>query len=92
MKYVKIFTYFIFHSAPEEGFSHIEELLDKTNKFISANFATVVNSEEFMNLSVQEVERWISSDGVISCEDDNFNIIVRWIDYDKQRRQEYAYN
>ena len=66
---------------------HIEELIDKTNKFISANFATVVKSEEFMNLSVQEVERWISSDGVISCEDDIFNIVVRWIDYDKEGRQ-----
>ena len=66
---------------------HIEELLDKTNKFISTNFATVVNSEEFMNLSVQEVERWISSNGVISCEDDIFNIVVRWIDYDKEGRQ-----
>lgn len=53
-----------------------EELIDKTNKFINANFATVVNSEEFMNLSVQEVERWISSYGVIFCEDDIFNIVV----------------
>lgn len=64
-----------------------EELIDKTNKFINANFATVVNSEEFMNLSVQEVERWISSYGVIFCEDDIFNIVVRWINYDKERRQ-----
>lgn len=68
---------------------HIEELIDKTNKFIRAHFAAVVNSEEFMNLSVEEVERWISSDGVISCENDIFSIVVRWIDYDKDKRQEH---
>lgn len=58
----------------------IEELIEKTNKFISANFVTVVNSEEFMNLSVQEVERLISSDDI-------FNIVVRWIGYHKEIRQ-----
>ena len=61
---------------------HIEELIDKSNRFINANFATVVNSNEFMKLSVEEVERWISSDGVI------FNNVVRWIDYDKDKRKE----
>ena len=59
---------------------HLEELIDKSNKFICANFAAVVNSEEFMNLSVEEVDRWISSDAV------NFNIVVRWVDYDKDKR------
>ena len=66
---------------------HLEELIDKTSKFIGENFATVANSEEFMNLSFEEVERWISSDGLISCEDDIFNIVVRWIDYDKHKRE-----
>lgn len=66
---------------------HIEELIDKTTEFIGVNFATVANSEEFMNLPVEEVERWISSDGVISCVDDILNIVVRWIDYDKDKRE-----
>ena len=64
---------------------HIEELIDKTNRFISENFAAVVNSDEFMNLSVEEVKRWIStfcSDEVI------FNTVVKWIDYDKDKRAE----
>lgn len=57
-----------------------DELVAKANTFIELNFASVAESEEFLNLTSQEVEEWISSDEiVINAEEDIFNIILGWI-------------
>ncbi|KAL9978682.1 hypothetical protein ACROYT_G016230 [Oculina patagonica] len=57
-----------------------DELTARAKTFIQSNFATVAKSEEFLNLTSQEVEDWISSDEiVINAEEDVFNIILRWI-------------
>lgn len=64
-----------------------EELITSCRKFIHLNFATVAESDEFMNLPSEEVEKWISSDEiVISEEEDVFKIILRWIAQDENQR------
>lgn len=66
-----------------------EKLLATSRKFIQSNFTSVANTEDFCELSVDEVEEWISSDVInISAEDDVFRIILRWIDYEQEDRKE----
>ena len=69
-----------------------EELLSKTKKFVLANFTAVytANREEILNMSIKEVERWISSDDIdVNTEEDVFEIIVAWINHDKSKRKKY---
>lgn len=64
-----------------------EELICSTRKFILSNFTAVSASEDFMNLTSQEVEEWIASDEiVISAEEEVFKIILRWINYNRSER------
>ena len=61
-----------------------DELITNTRKFIHANFASVAEMEEFLNLEAKEVERWISSDEIsVAVEADVFKIVLKWIEEDK---------
>lgn len=65
-----------------------DELVTKAQTFmIESNFAIVTKSEEFLNLTSQEVEEWISSDEiVINAEEDIFGIILGWMAKDRKPR------
>ena len=55
------------------------ELQEKARDFICANFASVVEHEDFLNLTINEVEEWISSDEIrVRGEEDVFQAIVMW--------------
>ena len=65
-----------------------DELITNTRKFIHANFASVAEMDEFLNLETKEVERWISSDEIsVAVEADVFQIILRWIEQNKSERK-----
>ena len=65
-----------------------DELITKTRKFIHANFASVAEKDEFLNLEAKEVERWISSDEIsVAVEADVFKIVLKWIEQDKNERK-----
>ena len=65
-----------------------DELITNTRKFIHTNFASVAEMEEFLNLEVKEVERWISSDKIsVAFEADVFKIILKWIEQNKSERK-----
>jgi len=67
-----------------------EELVSRTEQYISANFTALANTEEFFNLSYKEVEMLISVDEIeISGEQDVFTIILAWIRHDKSKRTKY---
>lgn len=67
-----------------------DKLPAESKKFIFENFTTVAKSEEFMSLSSEELEMWISSDDIsVSNEDDVFRILCTWIDYDKVERKKH---
>lgn len=65
-----------------------DELVTKAQTFmIESNFAIVTKSEEFLNLTSQEVEEWISSDEiVINAEEDIFGVILGWMAKDRKPR------
>ena len=64
------------------------ELITNTRKFIHANFASVAEMDEFLNLEAKEVERWISSDEIsVAAEADVFKIVLKWIEQDKSERK-----
>ena len=67
-----------------------DELITNTRKFIHANFASVAEMDEFLNLEAKEVEMWISSDEIsVSVEADVFKIVLKWIEQDKSERKEF---
>ena len=67
---------------------HCDELITNTRKFILANFASVAEMEEFLNLEAKEVERWISSDDIsVAVEADVFKIVLKWIEHKKSERK-----
>ena len=57
------------------------ELQEKARDFIYANFNRVVEDEDFLNLTINEVKKWISSDEIrVRGEEDVFQAIVKWIE------------
>ena len=65
-----------------------EELVANSRKFIHANFASVAEMDEFLNLEAKEVERWISSDEIsVADEADVFRIILKWVEQDASNRK-----
>ena len=69
------------------------DLVSKIKNFILVNFTVVAETEEFLRMSSEEVERWLSSDEVvIGSEEDVFKIILTWIEHDKDERKRYFAN
>ena len=57
------------------------ELQEKARDFVYANFTRVVEHEDFLNLTINEVEEWISSDEIrVRGEEDVFEAIVKWVE------------
>ena len=76
----------IFYFAKEH---HCNELVAKVQRYVESNFASVAQSKEFLDLSSQEIESWISSDEiVINNEEDIFKIIVQWTSQNTRHRME----
>ena len=65
-----------------------DELIANTRKFIHANFTSVAEMDEFLNLEAKEVERWISSDEIsVAVEGDVLKIALKWIEQNKSERK-----
>ena len=65
-----------------------DELITNTRKFIHANFKSVAEMDEFLDLEAKEVERWISSDEIsVEVEADVFKIVLKWIEQNKSERK-----
>ena len=69
------------------------ELVSKIKNFIFANFTAVSKTEEFLSMSSEELESWISSDEVVvDSEEDVFKIILTWTEHSKDERKKYFAN
>jgi len=65
-----------------------DELITNTRKFIHANFTSVAEMDEFLNLEAKEVEKWISSDEIsVAVEADVVEIVFKWIERNKSERK-----
>ena len=66
-----------------------EELVLCSTKFIQDNFTSVAESDEFLNLDAEEVEKWISSENVlVEAEKDVFRVVVNWVEQNKGERKD----
>ena len=67
---------------------HCEEPASKSKKFVLDNFTVVSESDEFLKLESQEVERWISNDEIcVANEEDVLKIIENWIAHSESDRK-----
>jgi len=65
-----------------------DDLIINTRKFIHANFASVAEMDDFLNLEAKEVERWISSEEIsVAVEADVFKVVLKWIEQNKSERK-----
>ena len=68
------------------------ELQDIAEGFILANFVPVTETEDFLNLSIERVEDWISSDKiVVKGEEDVFKAILRWNEKNDHLKQSFGF-
>ena len=66
-----------------------EELQKGVRDFILANFEAVTKSENFFNLSMEQVEEWISSDEItVEGEEKVFEAILRWTEKEESRKHQ----
>lgn len=64
------------------------ELREKSSELICTNFSVVMETDDFLNLDVNQVMEWVSSNEVIvKDEEDIFKGIVKWVNYGKTERQ-----
>jgi len=67
-----------------------EELQKGANDFILANFVAVAETEDFLNLTSKEVEKWISSDKIIvEGEEEVFEVVVKWMERNESQKQNF---
>ncbi|XP_053179991.1 kelch-like protein 3 isoform X1 [Scomber japonicus] len=66
------------------------QLLNQAHAYAEQHFTEVVQGEEFLGLSLQQVCSLISSDKLtVSTEEKVFEAMIAWIKYDKPARLEY---
>ena len=64
------------------------QLMEKASEVINLNFTVVMETEDFLDLDVNQVMDWVSSDDIIvSAEEEVFKGIVKWVSYNKIERQ-----
>lgn len=66
------------------------ELLSNTKGFILKNFLAISKTDDFAELSYEEIKMWIGSDEIeVSAEEDVYQIIVSWVDHERNDRRKY---
>ena len=68
---------------------HCHELQKSARDFTFANFLDVRQSDDFLNLSVTQVEEWLSSDDItVKAEEEVFQVVVKWMEKAKRRKHQ----
>ena len=66
-----------------------EELVDNSTKFMHDNFASVAESDEFLSMEAEEVEKCISSENIcVEAEEHVFKIVQKWVEQNKSERKD----
>ncbi|KAL9972262.1 hypothetical protein ACROYT_G018541, partial [Oculina patagonica] len=70
--------FFAYYSATKYQWKNIEK---EASNFILANFEAATKCEDFVKLSIEQVEEWISSDEItVDSEERVFEAILRWFE------------
>ena len=74
-------------------FAHMhscKELEDNALKFALDNFTALIQYDEFLEISYEELAKFVSSDLIeVRNEETVFNAVIRWIKYDVEERKQY---
>ncbi|CAG9767301.1 unnamed protein product [Ceutorhynchus assimilis] len=66
------------------------ELLNNAENYVELNFPEVVECEEFLTLSQQQVSKLISSDRLtVPSEEKVFECVIAWVHHDTETRQKH---
>ena len=63
-------------------------LQKQAREFVFANFMSVTECEDFLNLNVKQVEEWISSDKIRVKGEEVFQVIVKWMEGKEREERE----
>ena len=68
-------------------------LMEECRELIKSNFSAVMETDDFLNLDVRHVSKWVSSDDVtVKAEEEVFKGIVKWVNHNKsEREREFPY-
>ena len=66
-----------------------EQLIRGTRAYILSNFLSVAETDDFLDLSCEQVKEWISSDEIIvDAEENVFEVVLRWSERDESRKRD----
>ncbi|XP_068684085.1 kelch-like protein 3 [Montipora foliosa] len=64
------------------------ELMEESCEFINSNFSSVMETDDFLKLDIEQVMKWVSSDYVtVGSEEEIFKGIVQWVSHKKSERE-----
>ncbi|XP_068729466.1 kelch-like protein 3 [Montipora capricornis] len=64
------------------------ELMGESCEFINSNFSSVMKTDDFLKLNIEQVMKWVSSDDVtVTSEEEIFKGIVKWVTHKKSERE-----
>ncbi|XP_068684109.1 kelch-like protein 3 [Montipora foliosa] len=64
------------------------ELTRESRGFINSNFSSVMKTDDFLKLDIEQVMKWVSSDYVtVGSEEEIFKGIVQWVSHKKSERE-----
>ncbi|XP_068729474.1 kelch-like protein 3 [Montipora capricornis] len=64
------------------------ELMEESCEFINSNFSSVMETDDFLNLNIEKVMKWVSSDDVtVTSEEEIFKGVVKWVTHKKSERE-----
>ncbi|XP_061181619.1 kelch-like protein 21 [Saccostrea echinata] len=65
-----------------------KKLQDDAHKYALENFSSVVESDEFLHLSLNRLKEYIASDWIeVQVEDTVYEAVMRWVNYDIDERR-----
>ena len=66
-----------------------EQLMRGTRAYILLNFLSVAETDDFLDLSCEQVKEWISSDEIIvDAEENVFEVVLRWSERAEGRKRD----
>ncbi|XP_068729865.1 kelch-like protein 3 [Montipora capricornis] len=63
------------------------ELMEESCEFINSNFSSVMETEDFLNLNIEQVMKWVSDDVTVTSEEEIFKGVVKWVTHKKRERE-----
>ena len=66
------------------------ELAQKANQFALDNFTLVVENDEFLDIPIERLQEYISSDFIdVRSEETVFHVVLRWVKFDLVKREQH---